>query len=382
MFWTVALLFQIRVGGLQGPQQVLLGTVSEAAIFLCEVPTGVVADVYSRRLSVVVGMAVCGAAFLVQGLVPVWPAMVVGMALWGVGETFLSGAREAWLADEMASVGREGEVAATFVLGSRWSNVGTVVGSWASVGLAQASLSLPPVASGVLFLAMSVAVRLAWPESGFHGSTHQGRMGLLSTARSGLALTRANPVLLGVLGLIVLGGLASEGFDRLWVAHLDTAHGLPPLGGLGEVAWFALLATASMAFAWTVLGLMSRWLAGDRPAYRAVLGWIHGGIALGIAGFALAGSFAGALSFWLLARSLRRATEPLRNAWLNSEAEPAVRATMLSFGGQAHSLGEIGGGLTGAAIAAWGGVRAALLLSSALAAAAGLWARSVRRRGD
>jgi hypothetical protein len=151
---------------------------------------------------------------------------------------------------------------------------------------------------------------------------------------------------------------------------------------LGEVAWFALLATASMAFAWTVLGLMSRWLAGDRPAYSAVLGWIHGGIALGIAGFALAGSFAGALSFWLLARSLRRATEPLRNAWLNSEAEPAVRATMLSFGGQAHSLGEIGGGLTGAAIAAWGGVRAALLLSSALAAAAGLWARSVRRRGD
>jgi DHA3 family tetracycline resistance protein-like MFS transporter len=49
----------VRVG-MNPIQLVLVGTVLEATVFLLELPTGVVADVCSRRLSVIVGTVLAG----------------------------------------------------------------------------------------------------------------------------------------------------------------------------------------------------------------------------------------------------------------------------------------------------------------------------------
>jgi DHA3 family tetracycline resistance protein-like MFS transporter len=61
---------------------VLVGTVMELSIFVFEVPTGIVADTTSRRLSIVIGNVIMGVAFVVVGVFPdVWP-ILVGYALW------------------------------------------------------------------------------------------------------------------------------------------------------------------------------------------------------------------------------------------------------------------------------------------------------------
>ncbi len=99
--WTQYLLFQENVAGLQPAHLVLMGTVSEITITLCEVPTGMVADTVSRRLSFVIGLLILGLGFLIQGLFPVFGVVVACSVLWGLGETFISGAREAWIADEI-----------------------------------------------------------------------------------------------------------------------------------------------------------------------------------------------------------------------------------------------------------------------------------------
>ena len=54
------LIYQVTTVGLNPLQLVLVGTVLEATAFLCEVPTGVVADVYSRRLSIIIGYLMIG----------------------------------------------------------------------------------------------------------------------------------------------------------------------------------------------------------------------------------------------------------------------------------------------------------------------------------
>ncbi len=53
--FTLNLVFQYRVVGLDPFKMVLVGTVLEATCFLFEVPTGLVADLHSRRVSVIVG---------------------------------------------------------------------------------------------------------------------------------------------------------------------------------------------------------------------------------------------------------------------------------------------------------------------------------------
>ena len=67
----------VEVAGLDPLQMVLVGTVLELSVFLFEIPTGVVADVVSRRLSVVVGHAMMGFGFLVLALWPTFTTVLL-----------------------------------------------------------------------------------------------------------------------------------------------------------------------------------------------------------------------------------------------------------------------------------------------------------------
>ena len=64
LIFTVNLIYQATVVGLDPLQLVLVGTTLEATAFLFEVPTGVVADVYSRRAAVVIGYVLIGVGFV------------------------------------------------------------------------------------------------------------------------------------------------------------------------------------------------------------------------------------------------------------------------------------------------------------------------------
>ena len=105
-------------------QLVLVGTLMEVSIFVFEVPTGVVADVYSRRLSIVIGTAVMGVAVILFGAFSdVWPILAAN-ALWGFGYTFTSGAFDAWLADE---IGQE-RLAGVYLRGAQVGRVAALAG--------------------------------------------------------------------------------------------------------------------------------------------------------------------------------------------------------------------------------------------------------------
>ena len=53
--FTVNLIYMATVVGLSPLQMVLVGTVLEISAFVFEIPTGIVADLYSRRVSVIIG---------------------------------------------------------------------------------------------------------------------------------------------------------------------------------------------------------------------------------------------------------------------------------------------------------------------------------------
>ena len=78
----------------------LVGTVLEVTVTLCEIPTGVVADTVSRKVSVVIGVALLGFGFLLYA-VPSYPVMLLAQVVWAVGYTFTSGADVAWITDEV-----------------------------------------------------------------------------------------------------------------------------------------------------------------------------------------------------------------------------------------------------------------------------------------
>ncbi|MGE5654714.1 MAG: MFS transporter, partial [Bacillota bacterium] len=98
MFTTYAA-YYVQVIGLNPLQLVLVGTVLETTVMIFEVPTGIVADAYSRRLSVIIGMFVLGTGYLIDGLIPyfkhsletrglsLFAGLLVGEIIVGIGWT-------------------------------------------------------------------------------------------------------------------------------------------------------------------------------------------------------------------------------------------------------------------------------------------------------
>src|SRR5438874_6941692 len=99
--WTVTSIYRLQTVHLDPLQLVLVGTMLEATCFLFEVPTGVVADTFSRRLSVIIGFFILGIGTGLEGMFPLFAVVLLSQVVAGIGYTFLSGATEAWIADEI-----------------------------------------------------------------------------------------------------------------------------------------------------------------------------------------------------------------------------------------------------------------------------------------
>ncbi len=150
MIDPIIAVYYVQVVGLGPLQLVLLGTVVEVAGLLFEVPTGIVADLYSRRVSVIVGVLAVGTCFVIQGSLPFLLPIVAAEVLRGVGATFTSGALEAWIADEIG----EEAAAAAYLRYAQACQLGALAGTLVGVGLASIALSLPVLIGGAAMLGL------------------------------------------------------------------------------------------------------------------------------------------------------------------------------------------------------------------------------------
>ncbi len=85
MATVLSLVYHLEVVGLNAFQLVLVGTVLETACFVLEIPTGVVADLYSRRNSVLIGVFLYGAGFMLEGFLPWFGTVLLAQIVWICG---------------------------------------------------------------------------------------------------------------------------------------------------------------------------------------------------------------------------------------------------------------------------------------------------------
>lgn len=340
-FFTVYLVLDVRLNPLQ---IVLVGTALEVSYFLAEIPTGVVADVVSRRLSVVIGLALTGVGFMLTGALARFETILLAQVVLGVGEAFRSGADSAWIADELrtddASIGK------VFLRGTQVAHIGGLVGIVASIPFGIVNVRLPIIAGGFLLVVLAGFLLVTMPEHGFtRHERAQTWASMRRTLAEGLRTVRARPALVSILAIALFYGMSEEVFDRLWEVHILDAMTLPSLGGLKPIAWFGIL-----DFVATVLGILTAEAArrridlGDHHATAKALRIVDLALLVTVVAFGLSTMFIFGASFYWLTVALRNTHDPIHEAWVNQGLDPSVRATVLSMSGQAHSVGEAVGG--------------------------------------
>lgn len=380
MFTTYAIYYVTEVG-MNPLQLVLVGTVLETTILLLEVPTGVVADTYSRRLSVILGIFILGLTWTIEGSLPLFWAIITAEIIRGLGETFLSGALDAWLADE---VGEE-QVGALYVRSGQVGRMLGLLGAGLGVGLASIALNVPMLVGGGLYLLLGVLLVVAMPERGFTPAPHGDRSPLRvmsATLRAGASVVRHSPTLKLLLVVGIFAGIASEGFDRLWEAHLLTNFRFPVIGDLEPVVWFGIINISFSLITLLIIEIVRRPLeqASRSPARTARLLLVLNMLSVAsIVGFGLAGNFALALASLLVKTLIGALAGPLYRAWLVQNIDSSVRATALSMISQTDALGQTIGG-PGVGVIGLRSLRAAMVTAGVLLAPQMLlYARVIRQ---
>jgi len=346
---TVNLVYMVEVAGLDPLQMVLVGTVLEASVFLFEVPTGVVADVVSRRLSVIVGYAIMGAGF---GMIVIWPTfemILLSQVIWGFGYTFTSGAYAAWLTSEIG-VGRAN---AAFLRGSQLGHITSFFGIIAAVALAHISLALPIAFGSLGLIVMACAMVLLMRETNFQRSAPEARDtwgAMTTTFRAGVGEIRGRPVLWLMFLITLVVGMFSEGIDRLFTPFLLQDFEFPDLGPLQPVTWWGIIAACASLFGYASTTIARRRVRlEDGQTLTRALSLCLFSIALLVLLLANLEGFMLVLACYWLIGALRSAYGPLMTAWLNRLLPEASRATLFSMFGQADALGQtVGGPIIGA----------------------------------
>ena len=306
-------------------------------------PTGVVADVYSRRLSIIIGYVLIGVGFLIEGLFPFFVAVLIAQVVWGIGWTFTSGATEAWLADEIgeASAGR------AYLRAAQIAQFATLAGIIASVILGNDRVNIPIIVGGAGFIAIGIFLALAMPETGFTPTPVENResfRALWQTLRGGLRMVRARPSLMTILGIGLFYGLYSEGFDRLWTPFI-LAFEIPVFDGLTPVAWFGIIRIGAIVLGIAGIEIAQRRVKmEDEASVRRAMFLLSALMIASLFAFSAAFHFSLAVAAYWIFATMRQIKNPLYTAWVNQKLDPQVRATVVSMSSQVDAFGQIIGG--------------------------------------
>lgn len=341
---TVMVVYHIEIVHLNPLQLILVGTTLELACFIFEIPTGIVADVYSRKLSIVIGVVLTGVGFILEGSISSFVFVLVAQIVWGLGSTFISGSVEAWIAEEE----KDKDLDKIYIKGAQAGQIGSVIGIVLSTVIANFSVRLPIIVSGVLFIILALFLWLYMPENNFKPSA-PGDLNtfkkMVYTFKSGLKIVKSKSIIMILLAVTLFYGLSSEGYDRLSNAHFLQDTTLPKLGNLSSVTWFGIFGILGMILSFIVMHFMAKNLKNeDNRKNGKLLLCINILYISSMLIFALTKNFSLMLIAYLATNTFRIINEPIFSAWLNGHIDDNSRATVLSINGQMNSLGQILGG--------------------------------------
>ena len=337
--------YETTAAGLNPLQFMVIGAALSISRLLFEVPTGVVADLYSRRLSVLIGLALIGLSMFVEGMFPSFAPILLAQVIWGLGYTFTSGANEAWLSDEIG----EQHANQAFLTAKRYDLYGNLAGIITGMFLGSfTSAATLILAAGAGWILLTIVLAFLMPENGFKAVRPEERntfqqMG--DILRKSLRSVRRRPALLTVLCVTLFFSL-TFGLDRLWTWHLVNNFDLPILFGNNALGFFGLLDLGGILLSILLTHQVEKRFEalGSRQVSRMMFA-IVAITAIAIAAFGWVPYLWMAVILFLVIYSLGEVSDPLLLAWMNQRLDPDVRATILSMVGQAESVGQVVGDL-------------------------------------
>ncbi len=373
-FWLALIVWWIDVLQLSPLQLIAMGVVLDLTVLLCETPTGVVADLHSRKWSVVIGLAMIGLSYAWAVTDTNFWVVLPAQALYGLGWTFRSGSQLAWVSDERQSKDGLDEL---ILRRHRWGiGVGAVL-VLCVMAIGSSSIRLTIICAAIAQLAVAAAWAFRTNENHFTPASELNRF--RDVLRKGIASARGRPRLKVILAVVALMSLTSNVMDRL--GYLRFIESIGADSDSITVTGACLLAMAAAGIA--VSNVISHRLSADDLSVTRLIIPACALMTVAALGALTIAAATGTLIIGLgllLQDAGRDSTYPLIEAWTNRETESEIRATTHSLVGQTMAIFEVLGAVTLGLVAETAGVSSTLIISAALLGLAALAALQARTR--
>lgn len=305
-----------------------------------EVPTGIVADMWGRRISYLLGAFSLGLSTLLyfwawQVHAPFW-AWALTSILLGLGFTFFSGATEAWLVDALHFTGYKGKLESVFAKGQIIGGVAMLVGSVAGGFIAQFSnLGVPYILRAVFLAITFILAFLFMKDLGFtprKGSINKNIKQIFTTS---FDYGFRKPAIKWVILSVPFGtGVSFYVFYAMQPYLLE-------LFGDRQAYGIAGLAAAIVAGAQIAGGLLASHIGRffSRRTTVLLMSLLMNAAVLVVIG--LVTHFWIAIALLVVWGLIFAASSPVRQAYLNGLIPSSERATVLSFDSLIGSSGGV-----------------------------------------
>ena len=340
LIWGINTIFLLDAG-LSNLEAFAANAFFTAGMVLFEVPTGIVADMWGRRASFLLGTVTLAASTALYVLLwrieaPFWQ-WAIASAVLGLGFTFFSGATEAWLVDALRATGYGGSLETVFGRAQIITGVAMLSGSTAGGYLAQATnLGVPFLLRAAVLLLMFVVAFVLMRDIGFTPERRGGPIAeIRQITRSSVEYGWRVPAVRNVmLAGAFTGGAAIYAFYALQPYLLD-------LWGDQDAYGIAGVAAAIVAGAQIAGGLLAARLRRLVTRRTSALLLAEAVSAVTILLIGLITGFYAVLVLTVVWGFVFAAAMPIRQAYINGLIPSQQRATILSFDSLTASTGGV-----------------------------------------
>jgi MFS family permease len=338
--WGINTLFLLDAG-LNNAGAFAANAFFTAGMVIFEVPTGVLADMWGRRTSYLLGAATLLLSTLLylamwQAKAPLW-GWAIASVLIGLGFTFFSGATEAWLVDALAFSGFKENLESVLAKGQIMSGAAMLTGSVAGGFIAQVTdLGVPYVIRSALLGLTLVAAFFLMKDLGFSPDRSKGPLEeIRRVVRASLDNGWRNPpVRWLMLAALCAGGVDIFAFYALQ-PYLLELYGDKQAFGIAGLA--AAIVAGSEMVAGVIVPLVRR--LASRRTHALMFASFLGTACLALMG--LTSSFWVAIALLVVWGLTFSASVPIRQAYINGLIPSQQRATVLSFDNLMASAGGV-----------------------------------------
>ena len=322
------------------------------AVFLSEIPTGVVADRFGRKVSVVLGTFVASLGFLFYFLSNGFWQFILSESTIALGSSLISGALDAWIKDSLDLNGYKKDIGVIFSWGDiaikGASLAGGVVGGIIAVG----NIRLPWLMSSIGLVICGIVALKIIREDYFTDK----KTSMMDICRQSVRYGYKNKQ---IWTLILIGSLLMFFFQPLnmqWSILFDQAYGI----GVLWLVWTGIR-VFEMVGIFIAGKLMNRGFDRARIMSFSI---ILTGAAIVLASIV---PYAGLtlFAFWIH-ESGRGFFAPTQKAYLHDNIPSDKRATIGSFNSMIAKLGAAAGWLGGGLLAEVIGIKPCWLLAGIL----------------